>query len=91
MAYATKPNTGSLFKNDDKQTETQADYKGSINVDGVEFFLDAWLNVAASGRKYMSVKVKRKDKQPEAAPPPARPAQRQAPKAAEDFSDSIPF
>jgi len=37
-----------------------------LNVDGVEFFLDAWLKVGKSGAKFMSVSVKRKDKQPEA-------------------------
>ena len=94
MAYEVKPNSGSLFKNEDKQTETQADYKGSLNVDGVDYFLDAWINQAASGRKYMSVRVKRKDKQPEAAAPvpapPARAPQRQAPKTGFDDMD-VPF
>ena len=88
MAYDSKPNTGALFKNDDKQTDSHPDYKGSLNVDGGEFFLDAWLNVAQSGRKYMSVKVKRKDKQAAApAPAPRQAPARQAPAA----DDDIPF
>lgn len=77
MAY-DQTNRGALFRNDDKQSETHPDYKGKLNVDGVEFFLDAWLKTAASGVKFMSVSVKRKNKQPEPVPeremPPAKPA-----------------
>lgn len=94
MAY-DNTNRGALFRNDRKEKETQPDYTGSLNVGGVEFFLDAWLKTAESGRKFMSVSVKRKDKKPEAAPVPAQPArapQRQAPKTGFDDMDSdIPF
>lgn len=94
MAY-DNTNRGALFKNDRKEKETQPDYTGSLNVDGVEFFLDAWLKTAESGRKFMSVSVKRKDKQASApaapAPAPRTPA-RQAPKTGFDDMDSdIPF
>ena len=88
-------NRGALFKNERKEKETQPDYTGSLNVGGVEFFLDAWLKTAESGRKFMSVSVKRKDKQPEAAPvpaPPSRAPQRQATKTGFDDMDSdVPF
>lgn len=57
---------GVLFKNDRKtEGDKKPEYTGSLNVDGVEFFLDAWLKVGKSGAKFMSVSVKRKDKQPE--------------------------
>lgn len=82
MAY-DNTNRGALFKNERKEKETQPDYTGSLNVDGVEFFLDAWLKTADSGRKFMSVSVKRKDKQASAP----KPAPRSAPKA----DDDIPF
>lgn len=72
-------NRGALFKNERKEKDTHPDYTGSLNVDGAEFFLDAWLKTADSGRKFMSVSVKRKDKQ---APPP------KAPRRAED---DVPF
>lgn len=59
-------NRGVLFKNDDKKTERQPDYTGSLNVGGKEFFLDAWIKEAKTGRKYMSVSVKEKTaKQPQ--------------------------
>jgi len=66
---------GVLFKNREKRTEKSPDYSGSLNVDGTEFFLDAWIREGKNG-KFMSVSVKRKDKQPTAVP-----AQRPAPNA----------
>jgi uncharacterized protein (DUF736 family) len=92
MAY-DNTNRGALFKNERKEKETQPDYTGSLNVGGVEFFLDAWLKTADSGRKFMSVSVKRKDKQPEAAAPSAPPARApQRPKTGfDDMADDIPF
>lgn len=65
-------NRGVLFKNDRKvEGDKKPEYTGSLNVDGVEFFLDAWLKIGKSGAKFMSVSVKRKDKQTAAAAKPA--------------------
>jgi uncharacterized protein (DUF736 family) len=62
MAYEMKPNTGSLFKNDRKETDTHPDYKGSALIDGLgECWLDAWINTAKDGSKYMSLKLKPKE------------------------------
>lgn len=35
-------NKGAIWKNTDKQKDTQPDFKGSIDVEGVEYFLNAW-------------------------------------------------
>jgi uncharacterized protein (DUF736 family) len=62
LAYEQKPNTGSLFKNDRKETDSHPDYKGSALIDGLgECWLDAWINTAKDGSKYMSLKLKPKD------------------------------
>lgn len=53
-------NRGALFRNEEKKSDKHPDYSGSLNVDGAEFFLDAWINEAASGRKFMSVSIKAK-------------------------------
>lgn len=87
-------NRGALFKNDRKTKDTQPGYTGSLNVDGVEYFLDAWLKEGQKG-KFFSVSVKRKDQQPEAAraPSPSR-APAPAPKPSSGFDDmdsDIPF
>lgn len=59
-------NKGALFRvEEDKKRENGPDYSGSLNVDGAEFFLDAWINTAKSGQKYMSVRVKQKQQRQE--------------------------
>ena len=40
-------NRWTLNKNDRKEKETHPDYKGSINVDGVDYWLDGWIKDGA--------------------------------------------
>jgi len=61
MAYEQKDLTGSLFKNDRKESDTHPDYKGSALLNGVEHWIDAWINTAKDGSKYMSLKFKQKE------------------------------
>ena len=70
MTQYDNTNRGVLFKNDRKAKDSHPDYTGSLNVDGVEHFLDAWIREGKSG-KFMSVSVKRKDKQGGTSRPPA--------------------
>lgn len=65
-------NRGVLFINDRKERDTQPDRTGSLNVDGVEYFIDGWIKESGAGAKFLSLSVKRKDKQPTAAPAPSR-------------------
>jgi uncharacterized protein (DUF736 family) len=53
-------NRGALFKNDKKESDRHPDYRGSINIDGKEFWLDAWLKTSKAGKKFMSLSVKPK-------------------------------
>ena len=87
MAYEQKDNTGSLFKNDRKETDSHPDYKGSALLNGVEHWLDAWINTAKDGSKYMSVKFKPK----EARQQTASQAYAGAEARDEDLDDSVPF
>jgi uncharacterized protein (DUF736 family) len=85
-------NRGALFKNDRKEKDTHPDYKGSLNVGGVDHWLDAWLKTDKNGKKFMSVSVKPKEQRQAAAPsaPPSRAPQR--PKTGfDDIADDIPF
>lgn len=85
MAYEVKPNTGSLFKNERKETDSHPDYKGSGLIEGMgECWLDAWINTAKDGSKYMSLKFKPKEARQYA------PSQGFAP-AAQGLDDEIPF
>jgi uncharacterized protein (DUF736 family) len=54
-------NRGSLFKNDRKDDSKFPDYKGSINVDGTDYWLSAWIKVSKDGNKFMSLSVKNKN------------------------------
>lgn len=60
MEYDTT-NRGSLFKNDRKDDAKYPDYKGSINVDGTDYWLSAWIKVSKDGNKFMSLSVKNKN------------------------------
>jgi hypothetical protein len=92
MTDFDRTNRGALFKNDRKTKDTQPGYTGTLNVDGVEYFLDAWVKEGQKG-KFFSVSVKRKEQQPAAAPAPSRaPAPAPRPSSGfDDMSDDIPF
>lgn len=94
MSDFDNTNTGALFKNDKQGNEKRPDYKGSLNVNGEEFTIAAWLKTSKQGQKYMSLKVEAKDEQRQA--PPRQDAHNQAKANAyqpqEDDEDSeIPF
>jgi len=55
--YQHKPNTGTIFKNDNKEKETQPDYRGSINVDGKDFDISLWVKDGKNG-KFFSASIK---------------------------------
>jgi hypothetical protein len=42
MSNYDNTNRGSIWKNDDKQTDNHPDFKGSLNVNGVEYWVSAW-------------------------------------------------
>lgn len=84
MAY-DNTNGGALFKNDDKQGDKSPDYRGTLNVDGVEYWLNAWIKVSKKGTKFMSLSVKSKQDRPQVGPGGARKSLK------DDLNDRIPF
>jgi uncharacterized protein (DUF736 family) len=56
-------NRGTLFKAKEKKGERSPDYTGSININGVEMRLSAWLKESKAGTKYFSLAVSEKDGQ----------------------------
>lgn len=82
-------NRGTLFKNDRKEQDSHADYNGSINVGGQEFWLNAWIKEGNKG-KFMSLSVKPKEGAPAQAGR-AQNAANQAKKNQFDDDSSIPF
>lgn len=61
MAYEQRDNTGSLFKNDRREKDSQPNAKGNALIDGVEYWVSAWTNEARDGSKYQSLKFERKN------------------------------
>jgi uncharacterized protein (DUF736 family) len=76
-------NRGSLFKNDRKDDAKFPDYKGSINVDGTDYWLSAWIKVSKDGAKFMSLSVKNKNA--DASLQPKKKVKQ------EEFEDDVPF
>ena len=83
-------NRGAIWPNDRMRPDKQdADFTGSINVDGVEYWLNGWRRKedAKPGAPVMSFSIRKKDAAPVANKPPQQPAS-----AGKDFrDDDLPF
>jgi len=86
MAYDNQ-NSGAIFRNEKKQTDSHPDYTGSINVNGVDMWVSGWLKTSEkTGKKFMSLSVKAKEEKA-----PQKPV-KQAPKPVEfDIDSDCPF
>lgn len=78
MAY-DKNNTFTLGRNKRKEKDTHPSHTGTINIDGVEYWLSAWVK-ESNGEKFFSGSVKPKEQKP-------KPAQRDE----RDFDDDLNF
>ncbi len=83
MSDFDKTNTGTLFKNDrEGRSERFPEYGGSLNVDGQDYWVSAWVKDGQKG-KFFSLAIKPKE---------ARQESRAPAKPVDDFeSDSMPF
>jgi uncharacterized protein (DUF736 family) len=53
-------NRGAVFKNDRKEGENDPDFKGTLNVAGVDHWVNGWRKTSKSGVKFLSLSIKRK-------------------------------
>ena len=51
--YQQKDNSGALFKNDKRESDSHPDYKGSAMINGSYYRVSGWINVSSAGAKYM--------------------------------------
>ena len=73
MAEYDNTNRGSLFKNRKKEEEKHPDYNGSINVEGTEYWLNAWIKESKKdGTKFFSLSIKEKQDSPRQSSAPTR-------------------
>lgn len=82
-------NSGALFKNDKQGVEARPDYRGQLNVNGVDYWVSSWVKTSSKdGSKFMSLSVKPKDEAQRPAPAP-RPAP--AGSGFDDMDYDLPF
>jgi uncharacterized protein (DUF736 family) len=80
MAEFDNTNRGSIFKNDKKTEEKHPDMSGSINIDGVEYWISGWKKQSKQGANFISLSVRAKE--------PVRQSSQPTTKAkADDFDD----
>jgi hypothetical protein len=65
MAY-DNTNSGMMAWNENRKTDKHPEFSGSINVEGTDYWLSAWVNEGKpggkmEGKKYFSIKINRKD------------------------------
>ena len=80
---------GVLFKNDRKETDKHPDYKGSCEVDGVEYWIASWIKTGAKG-KFMSLAFTPKEANPPAREPVKQSREQQRGRF-DEIDDDIPF
>ena len=64
MSYEQKDNEGSLFRNDKEGNPKRPDFKGTIRIAGIDYWLSGWNNAPRDGKKgYMALKAQPKEGQ----------------------------
>lgn len=76
-----KPNSGTLSKNDKKEAPNHPDFKGKLNIEGVEYWISGWQKTSDYG-EFISLSLKKKE---ESKKPPIQQVNEP------DLSDEIPF
>ena len=80
-------NRGAIWKNEKKEKDTHPDFTGSLNVDGIEFWVSAWRRKPDAGPKSPALSFSIKPKETDEKPAPEK---RKGGSFA-DLDDSIPF
>ena len=96
MADFDSTNRGSIWRNEKKTTDNHPDFTGSLNVNGVEYWVSAWKRKegAAAKAPALSFSIKPKDEQPQQSRQQSRrpdPISTGRPRQSDMNDDDIPF
>ena len=78
-----KINTGAMFANKKKTADNHPNARGTVNVDGREWEIAAWVKTSKSGEKYYSLAISEPYKKDDPKP--------EAPKVDEPENEDLPF
>lgn len=87
MVDVERNNRGFLFRNDRKDEDHHSDYNGSVNIEGEQYWINAWINTAKDGKKYLALTFKPKESRARTG----KPLKVVGGTDAADPSDLIPF
>ena len=90
MSEYDNTNSGAIFVNDKGDNEQRPDRKGSLNVEGVDYWISGWIR-EKNGKPYMSLKVERKEQQSNNKMHGSEPVRASPAPVADDEDDQIPF
>jgi hypothetical protein len=82
-------NRGSIWKNEHKEKDTHADFTGSLNVNGVEFWVSAWKRKAGASEKAPALSFIVNPKEESGKKPSNQGASNNG--SSDDFEDDVPF
>ncbi len=85
MSYDNN-NSGALFKNDNYGNPSRPDYRGSAEIDRVQYWVSAWIKTSKRGDKYISLRFEPKQEKKTKGR-----AENESAQQTQDFNDDIPF
>lgn len=56
-------NSGAVFPNNNKQSDRSPDYKGTLDANGTEYWVSAWVKTSRNGIDYLSISLTEKEEQ----------------------------
>lgn len=84
MSEYSNENRGAAWKNEDRKADTHPHFKGSINVEGKDYWLNVWYNKPEEGSRKPTFSYSVAPKEPVQAKPQSAPAPM-------DFDNDLPF
>ena len=86
MTQYDNSNSGALFPAREKKSDRHPDMTGNLDVNGVEYYINAWTKVSKQGKKFLSLSINPKQQVAKQA------VQKAQQVVADDFDDlDLPF